>query len=92
MENSALATTSVPVAEALRRQLRGLETLAGLLSEARGLLPDPRGDGVWRGEAHRLYLSALEHLTAQVRSACSHVDDAIRDTRQALDWAGRDGG
>lgn len=80
------------LAESLRGQLSGLQTLAGELAEARAALPDPGGEREWRGEAHRLYRHALEQLFTLVQSASIRVDDAIQDTRHALAGLGNDGG
>ena len=77
-------TEDARIAEALRSQLSGLEELSGRLGRARDGLRDVGGDGVWRGEAHRRYLSALEQLVTLVHSASHHVDDAIGHTRLAL--------
>jgi hypothetical protein len=86
-----LAAVHPQVAEALRSQLSGLQALAGELGRARCCLPDAGGDGVWRGEAHRRYLSALEQLATLIHSASGHVDDAIRHTRLALAAVGQHG-
>lgn len=69
---------------ALQRQLLALERVAGRLANARAAMPSQSGDGVWSGEARRMYLHALHQLSAQVHAAATHVDEAIRDTRQAL--------
>jgi hypothetical protein len=80
---------------ALQRQLVALERVAGRLASARAAMPSQSGDGVWSGDARRMYVRALHQLSAQVHAAASHVDEAIRDTRQALALlaaGSRDGG
>lgn len=80
------------IAESLHSQLSGLQELSGRLGRARDGLRAVGGDGVWRGEAHRRYLSALEQLVMLVHSASRHVDDAIGHTRLALATGGHHGG
>lgn len=69
---------------ALQRQLLALERVAGRLATARVVMPSQAGDGVWSGDARRMYVRALHQLSTQVHAAATHVDEAIRDTRQAL--------
>ena len=73
------------VALALRQQLLALDRVAGRLTHARAVLPPAGGGGVWSGDARRMYVLGLQHLSAQLQAARSHVDEAIRDTRRALD-------
>jgi len=72
----------------LRQQLVALDRVAGRLRHAETVLPS--GDGVWSGDARRMYVRALHQLSAQVSSAGMHVEDAIRATSHAL--AGLAGG
>lgn len=79
---SAVETSAVD--RALRQQLLALDRVAIALTHARAVLPPAGGDGVWSGDARRMYVLALQQLSTQLYSACAHVDDAIRDTRHAL--------
>ncbi len=72
------------VEAALRQQLLALDRLDGRLANARTLLPSAGGGGVWEGDARRMYVHALERLSAQVRAAGVHVEDAVRNTRRAI--------
>ena len=69
---------------ALRQQLLALERVAGRLTHALAVLPAADGGGVWSGDARRMYVYALQQLSSQVQAACTHVDEASRDTRHAL--------
>ena len=69
---------------ALRQQLLALDRVAGRLTHAQAVLPAADGGGVWSGDARRMYIYALQQLSAQVHAACMHVDEASRDTRHAL--------
>ena len=68
----------------LRQQLLALDRVAGRLIHARAVLPAADGRGVWSGDARRMYVYALQQLSSQVQAACTHVDEASRDTRHAL--------
>jgi hypothetical protein len=69
---------------ALQQQLLALDRVAGRLVGARATLPSQGGEGVWSGDARRMYVNALQQLSTQVHAAATHVDEAIRDTRHAL--------
>ncbi|QNE48243.1 hypothetical protein F1C58_15945 [Glaciihabitans sp. INWT7] len=69
---------------ALHRQLVALDAVAGRIAHARSALPSAAGDGVWSGDARRMYVRGLQHLAVQVQSAEAHVDEAIRNTRRAI--------
>ncbi|MFM9919388.1 hypothetical protein [Lacisediminihabitans sp. H27-G8] len=69
---------------ALHRQLVALDRVAGRIAHARAVLPSAAGEGVWSGDARRMYVRGLQHLSDLVQSAESHLDDAIRNTRRAI--------
>jgi hypothetical protein len=68
----------------LQQQLLALDRVAGRLAGAQAVLPSQGGEGVWSGDARRMYVHALQQLSTQVHAAATHVDEAIRDTRHAL--------
>lgn len=68
----------------LQQQLLSLDRVAGRLAVARAALPSQGGEGVWTGDARRMYAHALQQLSTQVHAAATHVDEAICDTRHAL--------
>ena len=78
------AGSGIGVDLALREQLLALDRVAARLILARTVLPAADGGGVWRGDARRMYIYALQQLSSQVQAACMHVDEASRDTRRAL--------
>ncbi|MBG6108657.1 hypothetical protein [Frigoribacterium sp. CG_9.8] len=79
----------------LQQQLFALDLVADRLAGARASLPSDGGEGVWSGDARRMYVYALQQLSALVNTASTCIDEAIRDTRHALallDAGSRSGG
>lgn len=76
--------TSNGVDVALQQQLLALDRVSRRLMHARALLPPAGGGGVWSGEARRMYVRALQHLSVQVQAASTQVENAIRETRNAI--------
>jgi hypothetical protein len=72
------------VSRALEERLAWLETLLGMLSEARVVLPAAEGCGEWRGLAQRRYGEALAGIRSQLFRADADTREAIRQIRHAL--------
>lgn len=79
-----VSAEQVRVRAALERQLQALESLVARFEEALRGIPHAAHSEIWRGEAHRLYVAAVESLGRDLASADMLIRSAVSHTRRAV--------
>ena len=85
MQELAMVTAqNLRVRALLERQVRALEVVAALFEDACAAVPRARDSEVWRGDAHRLYVLAVESLTRDLAAADTLIRQALAHSRRAV--------
>ncbi len=85
MSDVAVVTAqTLRVRAALEQQVRALEALSGRFEEARAAVPRAADSGIWLGEAHRLYVAAVETLACELATVDTLIRSALSHSRRAL--------
>ncbi|MCU1556215.1 MAG: hypothetical protein JWN09_210 [Microbacteriaceae bacterium] len=79
-----VSVAAIRVRAALELQVRGLEDLVRRFDEARDGIPRASDSEIWRGEAQRRYVAAVETLARELATADTLIRSALSHSRRAL--------
>ena len=81
----ALVTAqNLQVRAVLERQVRALEVLSVRFEHACAGIPRAGDSEVWHGDAHRLYVMAVESLARDLATADALIRNALAHSRRAV--------
>ena len=83
--STAMSTAqNLRVRASLERQVRALEVLSASFEDACSGVPRAGSSEVWRGDAHRLYVMAVESLARDLATADTLIRHALAHSRRAV--------